>query len=100
MGLAASEMPTKEDGYKINYYAPQPRAAAQVVDFDDYNKLVPYGAEGRVMLTTLTDELFIPRFMERDEAVREKPSAKYPWDGASGVKPYRGFAATTVVGVY
>ena len=100
MGLAASEMPTKEDGYKINYYAPQPRAVAQVCDFDDYNKVVPYGAEGRVMLTTLTNELFIPRFMERDEAVREKPSAKYAWDGCSGVKPYRGFAATTVVGVY
>ena len=100
MGLAASDMPTKADGYKINYYAPQPRAVAQIVDFDDYNKVVDYGQEGRVMLTTLTNELFIPRFMERDEAVREKPSAKYPWDGTSGVKPYRGFAATTVVGVY
>src|SRR5438552_2984250 len=100
MGLAASDMPTVADGYKINYYAPQPRAAVQIVDFDDYNKVVPYGADGRVMLTTLTQELFIPRFMERDEAVREKPSAKYPWDGCSGVKPYRGFAATTVVGVY
>jgi hypothetical protein len=52
------------------------------------------------MLTTLTEELFIPRFLERDEAVREKPSAKYPWDGCSGVKPFRAFAATTVVGVY
>lgn len=100
MGLAASDMPTKADGYKINYYAPQPRAVAQIVDFDDYNKVVEYGQEGRVMLTTLTNELFIPRFMERDEAVREKPTAKYPWDGTSGVKPYRGFAATTVVGVY
>jgi hypothetical protein len=73
---------------------------AEVVDFDDYNKPVPHGAEGRVMLTTLTKELFIPRFQERDEGVREKPSAKYPWDGVSGVKPYRGFAATTTVGVY
>ena len=50
--------------------------------------------------TTLTKELFIPRFQERDEGEREKPSAKYPWDGVSGVRPYRGFAATTVVGVY
>jgi hypothetical protein len=38
--------------------------------------------------------------MERDEGVREKPSAKYPWDGVSGVKPFRAFAATTTVGVY
>jgi phenylacetate-coenzyme A ligase PaaK-like adenylate-forming protein len=100
MGLAASDQPKPEEGYKIAYYAPQPQAAIEVCDFDDYNKVVPYGADGRVMLTTLTKELFIPRFMERDEGVREKPSAKYPWDGISGVKPFRGFAATTVVGVY
>jgi phenylacetate-coenzyme A ligase PaaK-like adenylate-forming protein len=100
MGLAASDMPKAEDNYKIAYYAPEPRATVQVVDFDDPNKVVDYGQEGRVMLTTLTKELFIPRFLERDEGVREKPSAKYPWDGVSGVKPFRGIAAQTVVGVY
>jgi phenylacetate-coenzyme A ligase PaaK-like adenylate-forming protein len=100
MGLAAAEMPTAESGYKIAYYAPEPRAVAQVVDFDDYDRVVPYGQEGRVMLTTLTREFFVPRFLERDEGVRELPYDKYPWDGVSGVKPYRGFAATTTVGVY
>src|SRR6478609_8861619 len=100
MGLAASEMPTAADNYKIAYYAPQPRAVAQLVSFDDYDKAVDYGQEGRVMLTTLTKEFFVPRFMERDEGVREKPSAKYPWDGVSGVKPFRAFAAATTVGVY
>jgi phenylacetate-coenzyme A ligase PaaK-like adenylate-forming protein len=100
MGLAASDMPTATDNYKIAYYAPQPRAVVQVVDFDDPGKVVDYGQTGRVMLTTLTKELFIPRFQERDEGEREKPSAKYAWDGVSGVRPYRAFAATTVVGVY
>jgi len=100
MGLAASDMPTAEENYKIAYYAPQPRAVVQVVDLDDPNKLVDYGQTGRVMLTTLTKELFIPRFQERDEGEREKPSAKYPWDGVSGVRPFRGFAASTTVGVY
>lgn len=99
MGLAAAEMPTPPD-YKIAYYAPEPRAVVEVVDFDDYNKPVGYGQDGRVMLTTLTKEMFIPRFMERDEGVREQPTEKYPWDGVSGVKPFRGFAATTTVGVY
>ncbi len=99
MGLAAAEMPTPPD-YTIAYYAPQPRAVAEVVDFDNNDKVVDHSKEGRVMLTTLTKEFFVPRFMERDEGVREKPSAKYPWDGVSGVKPYRGFAATTTVGVY
>jgi hypothetical protein len=100
MGLAAADMPTPEADYKIAYYAPQPRAVVQVVDFDDYDKEVGYGQEGRVMLTTLTKEFFVPRFLERDEGVRELPCEKYPWDGVSGVKPFRGFAATTTVGVY
>jgi phenylacetate-coenzyme A ligase PaaK-like adenylate-forming protein len=100
MGLAASDMPTAASDYKIAYYAPQPRAVVQVCDFDDYNKVVGVGQTGRVMLTTLTKEFFIPRFMERDEGEREPPSAKYPWDGVSGVRPFREFAATTTVGVY
>lgn len=100
MGLAAAEMPTAEQNYKIAYYAPEPRAVAQVVDFKDYNKVVDYGRTGRVMLTTLTKEFFVPRFAERDEGEREAPSAKYPWDGVSGVRPYHEFAATTTVGVY
>jgi phenylacetate-coenzyme A ligase PaaK-like adenylate-forming protein len=100
MGLAASDMPIAADNFKITYYAPQPRAAVEVVDFDDHKKVVDFGKTGRVKLTTLTKELFVPGFLERDEAERERPNAKYPWDGVSGVRPYRGFAATTVVGVY
>lgn len=100
MGLAASDMPTAADNFKIAYYAPEPRAVVEVVDFDDPNKVVGYGETGRVKLTTLTKELFIPGFLERDEGEREQPSAKYPWDGVSGVRPYRAFAATTTVGVY
>jgi phenylacetate-coenzyme A ligase PaaK-like adenylate-forming protein len=100
MGLACSKPVTKEEGYKISYYAPQPRAVVEVVDFDDYNQVVPYGAPGRVKLTTLTKEFFVPGFMERDEGEREMPYAAYPWDGVSGVKPWRGIASQTTVGVY
>ena len=59
-----------------------------------------YGGTGRVKLTTLTKEFFVPGFLERDEGEREQPYEKYPWDGISGVRPYRGFASTTTVGVY
>jgi hypothetical protein len=100
MGLACSKPVGPEDGYKITYYAPQPRAAIEVVDFDDYNKLVEYGQPGRVLLTTLTKEFFVPRFAERDEGEREPPYEKFPWDGVSGVRPFREIAATTTVGVY
>src|SRR5262245_4162323 len=100
MGLAASPPSGADNGYKITYYAPQPRAVVQVVDFDDASRLVDYGQTGRVKLTTLTKEFFMPGFLERDEGEREGPCDKYPWDGVSGVRPYRGFAATTTVGVY
>jgi hypothetical protein len=100
MGLACSKPIGPEDGYKITYYAPQPRAVAQVVDFDNPDRVVEYGASGRVMLTTLTKEFFMPRFLERDEGEREPPYERFPWDGVSGVRPFRGFAATTTVGVY
>ena len=100
MGLACSKPVGPEDGYKISYYAPQPRAVIEVVQFDDYDKLVDYGQTGRVRLTTLTRETFIPGFLERDEGEREPPYEKYPWDGISGVKPFRQLAGTTVVGVY
>jgi hypothetical protein len=100
MGLACSKPVGAADGYKITYYAPQPRAVIEVVDFDDPLKVVPYGDSGRVKLTTLTKELFVPGFLERDEGEREQPYPKYPWDGISGVKPWRGIAATTTVGVY
>src|SRR5947209_11203374 len=100
MGLACSKPVSAEDGYKISYYAPQPRAVVQVVDFDDPNKTVDHGQTGRAMLTTLTREFFMPRFLERDEGEREPPYEKYPWDGISGVRPFRGFAAATTVRVY
>jgi phenylacetate-coenzyme A ligase PaaK-like adenylate-forming protein len=99
MGLAAAEMPKPPD-YKIAYYAPEPRAVAEVVEFSDYNRVVPFGQTGRVLLTTLTKEFFVPRFAERDEGEREMPCEKYPWDGVSGVRPFHEIAAQTTVGVY
>jgi hypothetical protein len=100
MGLAASRPVMPTDGYTIAYYAPQPRAVIEVVDFDDWDSLVPYGDTGRVRLTTLTKETCIPGFLERDEGERELPYAKYPWDGISGARPFRELAATATVGVY
>ncbi len=100
MGLACSKPVTAADGYKISYYAPQPRAVTEVVDMDDHTQIVPYGGTGRVKLYTLTKEFFVPGFLERDEGEREAPFATYPWDGVSGVRPYRALAGGTTVGVY
>jgi hypothetical protein len=100
MGLATHKPVSKDDGYAIIYYPPTPRAMIEVVGFDDPWQVVDYGQTGRVRLTTLTREFFMPRFLERDEAEREPPCDLYPWDGVRNVRPFHGFGATVVEGVY
>ena len=100
MGLACSSPVNAENKYKITYYAPQPRAVTEVVSFDDHNQLVGVGETGRVKLTTLTPEFFIPGFLERDEGELEAPYDAYPWFGVSGVRPFHELASATTVGVY
>jgi hypothetical protein len=100
MGLACSKPVTAAEGYKISYYAPQPRAVVEVVDVDNADRVVGYGETGRAKLTTLTKEFFMPGFLERDEGEREPPCVQYPWDGISGVRPFRHLAEATTVGVY
>jgi phenylacetate-coenzyme A ligase PaaK-like adenylate-forming protein len=101
MGLATHKVPfDPADNWAIIYYPPAPRAMIEVVDPDEPRKLVEYGQTGRVRLTTLTKELFIPRFLERDECEREAPCEAYPWDGVRNVRPFSRFATSVVEGVY
>lgn len=103
MGLACHrplEQGAAEIDWRITYHAPQPRAVLQVVDPDDPNREVGYGETGRVMLTTLTREFFMPRFLERDEADRMPPCEAYPWDGVRDVRPFSRIRQGITVGVY
>jgi hypothetical protein len=100
MGLAASVPLIPEDRFSITYYAPQPRAVLRVVDSSDTDTVVDYDQWGRVELTTLTREFFMPRFLERDEALRRKPRAPYAWDGVAEVRPFGAMQKTIVEGVY
>lgn len=100
MGLACSRPLRPEDHWSVTYYAPQPRAVLRVVDPQDAEETVAYGAWGRVELTTLTKELFMPRFLERDEAMRREPCTLYPWDGVGDVRPFGMLEKKIVEGVY
>jgi hypothetical protein len=100
MGLACHKPFDPADDYQVIYHAPQPRAVLQVVDPDQPNQVVDYGQWGRVKLTTLTKEFFMPSFLERDEAIRTPPVPKYPWDGVADVRPFRSQETQVVVGVY
>jgi phenylacetate-coenzyme A ligase PaaK-like adenylate-forming protein len=100
MGLAAHKPLTPEDNFSITYYAPQPRAVLRVVNPDNTDELVDYDAWGRVELTTLTQEFFMPRFLERDEALRRRHCDLYAWDGVAEVRPFGANEETIVEGVY
>ncbi|MHC4400444.1 MAG: hypothetical protein ACYTG0_12275 [Planctomycetota bacterium] len=100
MGLACHKPFDPADDYRIIYHAPQPRAVLQIADPDEPGQLVEYGRRGRVKLTTLTKEFFVPGFLERDEAVRTRPISEYPWDGVADVRPFRKLETNVVEGVY
>lgn len=100
MGLAAHRPITSEDNYSITYHAPQPRAILRVVDPESPTETVGYEKWGRVELTTLTHEFFMPRFLERDEALRREPCVQYPWDGVAEVRPFGAMTKKIVEGVY
>jgi phenylacetate-coenzyme A ligase PaaK-like adenylate-forming protein len=100
MGLACHKPFDPADDYQIIYHAPQPRAVLRIVDPDQPDHLVNYGERGRVKLTTLTKEFFVPGFLERDEAIRTPPIPEYPWDGVADVRPFRKLEGNVVEGVY
>jgi phenylacetate-coenzyme A ligase PaaK-like adenylate-forming protein len=100
MGLAVHKPLKAEDNYAVIYYPPHPRAMIEVVDPEKPDQVVDYGATGRVRLTTLTKEFFMPRFLERDEAEREPPCDLYPWDGVRNVRPFSKLNTSVVEGVY
>jgi hypothetical protein len=100
MGLATHKPVDAADNWAVIYYPPSPRAQVEVVNPDRPMAIVDYGQTGRVRLTTLTKEFFMPRFLERDEAEREPPCAQYPWDGVRNVRPFSRFAKSVVEGVY
>jgi hypothetical protein len=99
MGLARHHPISADNDYSIAYYAPQPRAVLRVVN-PDTNQAVDYDTWGRVELTTLTKEFFMPRFLERDEALRRKPWDEAPWDGVAEVRPFGAMEKKIVEGVY
>lgn len=100
MGLAVHKPRVPEDEFAVIYYPPNPRAMIEIVDSDDPERVVEHGETGRVCLTTLTREFFMPRFLERDEAEREPPCELYPWDGVRNVRPFSRLQTSVVEGVY
>lgn len=100
MGLAISRRLRPEDNYSITYYAPQPRAVLRIVDPGNPAVEVAHEKCGRVELTTMTREFFMPRFLERDEAIRRPACDEFAWDGVGDVRPFQSGTKAVVEGVY
>ena len=100
MGLAINKPFDPADSYAIIYYPPFPRAVFELVNPKNPEEGVDYGKTGRVMLTTLTKEFLMPRFLERDEAERAEPIELFPWDGVRNLRLFSELQHTVVVGVY
>ena len=101
MGLAVAQA-VRPDGQLRDHLLPADaaRACSRSSIPTTRRKLVDYGQTGRVRLTTLTKEFFMPRFLERDEAEREPPCDTYPWDGVRNVRPFSRFQTSVTEGVY
>lgn len=100
MGLAVNKPFDPADNYAIIYYPPHPRAIFDLVNPKNPEETVEYGQTGRVMLTTLTKEFFMPRFLERDEGERAEPIDTFPWDGVANLRLFSELQESVVVGVY
>jgi hypothetical protein len=99
MGHALQADPL-DPGAAPSYHLPPPLAHIRVVDPADPWREVGYGERGRVRITTLLEDLFVPNLLERDSAVRVGPHPWFPWDGVAAVAPFRESGAEPDEGVY
>lgn len=83
-----------------SYHLPPPLGFIRVVDPWDVWQEVDTGKRGRVMITTLLEDLFLPNLLERDVATRTGPHPWFPWDGVTQVGPYVEAESDLTEGVY
>jgi phenylacetate-coenzyme A ligase PaaK-like adenylate-forming protein len=89
------------EGDPCTYHLVPPFGQVRVADPADWTQTVGYGERGRVVTTTLLEDLFIPNLIERDSAVRARPHSWLPWDGVARVGPADDASeATATEGVY
>ena len=84
-----------------SYHLAPPFGEIRVAEPADWTRTVGYGQRGRVVTTTLLEDLFIPNLIERDSAVRARPHPWFGWDGVAQVAPAEDASQLAVTeGVY
>lgn len=80
-------LPASGDGDILPYVPSYPEVTMQVVDRRDESRVVEVGEVGRVRLTVLHEDLFLPNILERDQAIRFDTGEQWPCDGVANVQP-------------
>lgn len=83
----AMGLPVERDGAILPYLPNYPQVTMAVVDKENPRRTVGYGEIGRVRLTVLHDDLFLPNILERDQAARYQTGDAWPCDGVANVRP-------------
>lgn len=89
MGIAPQRPRLRSDDERCVFQPLCPQALVHVVDPTDVDRVVDYGERGRVRISLLTHDLFLPNVLERDGARRVSPVPGFPWDGVADVSPLR-----------
>lgn len=87
------------DPTRLIYLPNYPHVTMTVVDPRDSTVQVPFGTAGRVRLTVLHPDLFLPNILERDEAIRVPPPPGWPCEAVANVHPLQ-VIATQPEGIY
>jgi hypothetical protein len=83
----AAGLPASPDASMLPYVPNYPHITMAVTNKEDWRQMVSYGALGRVRLTVLHEDLFLPNILERDQAVRYDTGHDWPCDGVANVRP-------------
>lgn len=92
-------LPVHDDGALMPYLPAYPQVTMAVVDPADPARVVGYGELGRLRLTVLHEDLFLPNMLPRDQALRYRTPAGWPCDGVANVAPLRAML-TLPTGLY
>jgi hypothetical protein len=92
-------LPVQQDGELMPHVPAYPEVTMSVVSQNDWTQPVDYGSYGRVRLTVMHEDLFLPNILERDLAMRFDTGSEWPCDGVANVRPYQE-ESPAVEGIY
>ena len=92
--------PSRPEATEIAYYPIQPLVKLDVVDPKQPERRVEIGETGQVCVTVLSEERFLPRMLERDQAERAAALPALGWEGVANVRPLAAMSGAITEGVY